>query len=235
LYNNSDYAVSLSKWIITDSNNNNPYTFPTNFQLNPNDYIVLLRKKSDFNNLVSNIDNTLGNFDFGLSSNGETIKLYNNLGTLIDTVKYGTNTPWPTECNGTGSTLILKNPNLDNNLPQNWTFSQGNGSPGIANFPIDIEEDNNNIPDKFILQQNYPNPFNNSTIIPFSLPETGKINLLIYNIQGELIDQTKETQYIPGHYSIHYLSNSKMSSGIYFYQLIVDNKPIKMKKMIYIK
>ncbi len=235
LYNNSDYAVSLSKWIITDSNNNNPYTFPTNFQLNSNDYIVLLRKKSDFNNLVSNIDNTLGNFDFGLSSNGETIKLYNNFGTLIDTVQYGTNTPWPTECNGTGSTLILKNPNLDNNLPQNWTFSQGNGSPGIANFPIDIEEDNNNIPDKFILQQNYPNPFNNSTIIPFSLPETGKINLLIYNIQGELIDQTKETQYIPGHYSIHYLSNSKMSSGIYFYQLIVDNKPIKMKKMIYIK
>ncbi|OGU37287.1 MAG: hypothetical protein A2068_12660 [Ignavibacteria bacterium GWB2_35_6b] len=68
------------------------------------------------------------------------------------------------------------------------------------------------------LSQNYPNPFNPVTYINFSIPESMKISIKVYDILGKfvttLIDQEKQA----GNYRI-YFDGSKFSSGVYIYKM----------------
>jgi hypothetical protein len=93
-------------------------------------------------------------------------------------------------------------------------------------------------PVSFILHQNYPNPFNPSTIISYSIPQSGYVSIKIFNVLGKelltLIDEFKEM----GRYNIEF-NASNMSSGIYYYQIQVlspNNKVYKdIKKMILLR
>ncbi len=49
------------------------------------------------------------------------------------------------------------------------------------------EQNNNAMPNKFMLHQNFPNPFNPLTTIEFDLPEMADISLIIYDINGREI------------------------------------------------
>ncbi len=49
----------------------------------------------------------------------------------------------------------------------------------------DVVEVNATGPLSFDLSQNYPNPFNPSTIIKYSIPESGNVKLSVYNLVGE--------------------------------------------------
>jgi len=89
------------------------------------------------------------------------------------------------------------------------------------------------IPDDFQLYQNYPNPFNGSTIIKFKVKETGKYNLVIYDVTGREIQKELSMDLIPGEYQYTF-QNDKISSGIYFYKLS-NNKRSLTKKMIIMK
>jgi hypothetical protein len=72
------------------------------------------------------------------------------------------------------------------------------------------------------LEQNYPNPFNPTTNIKFSLPNTGLVKLIVFDILGRevatLVNEIKSA----GNYSINF-DASGLSSGVYFYQLTTDN------------
>ncbi|MEA1986090.1 MAG: T9SS type A sorting domain-containing protein, partial [Candidatus Marinimicrobia bacterium] len=94
------------------------------------------------------------------------------------------------------------------------------------------------IPTQFSLSQNYPNPFNNSTVIHYELPEKAKVKLVIYDILGRkittLIDKDKKA----GIYDYQWQINRNLSSGIYFYKLIVNGEKTtyqQVKKMIFVK
>ncbi|MCK5052217.1 MAG: T9SS type A sorting domain-containing protein [Candidatus Cloacimonetes bacterium] len=86
--------------------------------------------------------------------------------------------------------------------------------------------------------RNYPNPFNPSTTISFELnfEEIDNIELLIYNLKGQKIQQYS---ILNGQSSITWNgtdSNDQLvSSGIYFYQLKVDGKPIAKKRCLLLK
>lgn len=86
----------------------------------------------------------------------------------------------------------------------------------------------------FQLFQNFPNPFNPETNITFSVDNTSNTKLIISNILGEqIILLNDELQ--PGVYNFKFnSSNYNLSSGVYFYSLISNNK-ILTKKMILIK
>jgi hypothetical protein len=78
-------------------------------------------------------------------------------------------------------------------------------------------------PTIFSLSQNYPNPFNSSTEIEFSLPESGPVSLVIYDIQGREVRRLLDGSLESGSHSVIWNGlndeSRPVSSGIYFYRL----------------
>jgi hypothetical protein len=94
-------------------------------------------------------------------------------------------------------------------------------------------------PALFSLSQNYPNPFNPSTKIKFTIPDFGFTTLKIYDVLGNEITILVNEEKQPGEYEVEFSvgsfgDGSKLSSGVYFYQLrsggfVKTNKMILMK------
>ena len=78
-------------------------------------------------------------------------------------------------------------------------------------------------PYKFELKPNYPNPFNPETNIPFTVNETQKVKLEIYNITGQLVKTVINGTFASGSYTAAWNAvdnnNNPVSSGIYFGRL----------------
>ena len=93
------------------------------------------------------------------------------------------------------------------------------------------------IPEEFILEQNYPNPFNPSTTIRFTLPQSGWISLKVFNTLGQEVSTLYEGEIEKGYRSI--LWNGKdmfgqdVTSGIYFYNIIVRNNSSSSSSLFY--
>jgi hypothetical protein len=90
----------------------------------------------------------------------------------------------------------------------------------------------------FKLYDNFPNPFNPETNISFSIGETTRVTLQIYNSLGEKILTIVDKSLTPGKYNYSWYGsdqNGKMvSSGIYYYRILAGNF-IETKKMLFIK
>lgn len=89
------------------------------------------------------------------------------------------------------------------------------------------------IPREYKLYQNYPNPFNPTTTINFDIPKEGKYVLRVFNILGEVVSVLSDKEFAAGRYNATF-DASNLSSGIYFYQLIGNEKNL-IKKMLLVK
>jgi hypothetical protein len=90
--------------------------------------------------------------------------------------------------------------------------------------------------DDFQLEQNYPNPFNPSTKIKYSVPNSGKsqvVSLKIYDMIGKEIATLINKEHTAGSYEVLW-NASGLSSGVYFYKLQAGEY-ITAKKMILMK
>ena len=56
------------------------------------------------------------------------MRLFDNTGSLVDTVRYDDDDPWPLSADGNGLTLELKHPTLDNALWESKSASEGYGT-----------------------------------------------------------------------------------------------------------
>lgn len=73
-------------------------------------------------------------------------------------------------------------------------------------------------PTKFALVGNYPNPFNPSTIIMYTLPEAARVTLTVFNVLGQKVQTADLGMQSPGKRQVTF-NASRLSSGVYFYQL----------------
>ena len=89
------------------------------------------------------------------------------------------------------------------------------------------------IPKDYELNQNYPNPFNPSTKIRYSIPQTCRVSINIYNILGETVTTLVDNEQAPGRYEVNF-NASNLASGIYFYRIKAGNY-IQAKKMMLLK
>ncbi|HEY6436739.1 MAG TPA: T9SS type A sorting domain-containing protein, partial [Ignavibacteriaceae bacterium] len=86
---------------------------------------------------------------------------------------------------------------------------------------------------KFSLSQNYPNPFNPSTRINYSVPFTSFIKIKLYDILGNEVATLVNEEKPAGVYEISF-DASRLSSGVYFYQLKADSF-VETRKMILLR
>ena len=100
-------------------------------------------------------------------------------------------------------------------------------------------EDTPIIPATYGLQQNYPNPFNPSTAISFALSAESDVEVIIFNVKGGKIksifnDHVYADQITSVIWDGNDANGKPVSSGVYFYKLITDNK-VYQKKMLLVK
>jgi len=74
----------------------------------------------------------------------------------------------------------------------------------------------------YSLSQNYPNPFNPSTKINYNVGEPGFVKLKVYNVLGVEVATLINEQKFAGNYTLDF-DASRLSSGVYFYSLSVNN------------
>jgi len=88
---------------------------------------------------------------------------------------------------------------------------------------------------EYKLHQNYPNPFNPGTTIEYDVLESGNLYLTIYNINGQEVVKLVDGEYRVGNLKhVAFWDASNLSSGIYFYEVRVND--FKMtKKMILVQ
>ncbi len=111
----------------------------------------------------------------------------------------------------------------------------GNRNPD----PDDDETDDWNINEySFKLYQNYPNPINQETSISFSIPINNFLELSIYNIKGQKINQLVNEFYSKGTHQIIWdgtdMSGKNVKNGIYLYRLETKGYS-ETKKMILLR
>jgi len=98
----------------------------------------------------------------------------------------------------------------------------------------EVPENESSEPHDFVIYQNFPNPFNSTTTINYSLPEKSKVNIKIYNINGQTVLQLIDAVQPRGRYTLtwqgHNNQGEEVTSGIYFYIFQVKNRKI-VKKM----
>ncbi len=128
-----------------------------------------------------------------------------------------------------------------------WQCHTG-GNLNFMGYPlrstkIEFEWLNNNIKDSFIenkykLFQNYPNPFNPVTTLRYDLPEYGFVNIIIYDLLGNVINQLVNEVQNSGYKSIQWNANNNqghpVSAGVYLYSIEAGDIR-QTKKMILLK
>lgn len=94
----------------------------------------------------------------------------------------------------------------------NWITSIWGNPTDIKNKKKD-ELDYN-----YSLDQNYPNPFNPETTISFKLQAASQVSLKVYDVLGREINTLVNEEKAASRYEVKF-DGSKLTSGVYFYQL----------------
>ncbi len=129
--------------------------------------------------------------------------------------------------------------------PGNVTFAYSvfgrTGSPKVAvseDTTSSTESALGNIPPTFSLSPNSPNPFNPVTQIRFGLPRGERVQVDIYNIQGQRVRRLVDAGYPAGYHEMQWDSKDDagrvVSSGVYFCHLTAGGFT-QTRKMLLLK
>jgi photosystem II stability/assembly factor-like uncharacterized protein len=121
---------------------------------------------------------------------------------------------------------------MDGNI---YSFSKSIPISGEG-YPSDVEGEDVFL-DEYILEQNYPNPFNPSTSIKYAISSRQFVALKVFDVLGNEIAVLVNEEKSSGSYEVNFSATggaSKLSSGVYYYQLRAGEY-VESKKMIYLK
>jgi hypothetical protein len=183
IYNAGNSTVNLRDWKVSDSGPENAFVFQSDLILTPGMYLVVCRDLATFRSYNTRVKNTTGDMEFGLSSSGDEVNLYDPEGRLADFVRYDVVSPWPQNVPEGGS-IELSDPYSDNNNGSNWKAS-AKGTPGSNNTGYAGE---NTIPKISETRfSSFPNPFRDYSTFQVQIAEQGRYRLDIYNMLGRMV------------------------------------------------
>lgn len=94
-------------------------------------------------------------------------------------------------------------------------------------------DDQNKVPDGFVLRQNFPNPFNGFTRICYELNTKQNVQIIIYDNLGCKIATLMNEETPAGKHHIDFNSGN-LASGTYFYRICCGDYALT-KPMVYLK
>jgi len=105
----------------------------------------------------------------------------------------------------------------------------------ISNFMVanSHEEIEVTLPKQFGLSPAFPNPFNPTTTLDVTLLVSGNMNVVVYNIEGKLVDTLASGFHIANTYSLVWKAED-VPSGIYFIQ-VESNGLLSTQKIMLVK
>lgn len=170
--------------------------------------------------LAAGLDPVYGAFPANVYVFDYFSKLTNSNGYLLPQYAVGPNDPHPNAAATALVAPLLVNEVFDHSIAYEQVFG--------------IKKIGENVPDKYSLNQNYPNPFNPATKIRYSISITANVKLIIFNITGKEIIKLVNQRQIAGIYEVDF-TGEKISSGVYYYSLFINDRLIDSKKMILVK
>ncbi len=225
LYNAGSKEVNLKGWsIIDEDTSHTEFVIDEDYLIKPDEYIILTRESAEFEKFINISNKIFGDLDFGIGGN-DIIRLIDSEGVTHDSVNYDNDIPWPDNADGTGFTIELINPILDNNIGSNWKVSEFElGSAGRINSSYDstITSINSNyiINELNIVQ-------NNRTINIESKELVDKIEL--FDLSGnELFRKTNSSL----NFNKFTIDLDNYSRGVYFLIVYTDSRINRLKILL---
>jgi len=91
------------------------------------------------------------------------------------------------------------------------------------------------LPLEFFLSQNYPNPFKEKTIIKYCVAYKTRVQITVYNIEGEVIEKLIDEEKKSGTYEVVFQSavgSRQAASGSYYYCLEAGDYKSEKKMLL---
>lgn len=142
IYNSGTAALDLSGWTVRDSKIYNSYVIPNGTTLAVGQYLVLVSDVTKFQTVHPAVTNYIGPLGFNLSSGGEEINFFDQVGTLKYSMTFDDEAPFPLLADGYGPTLELNSCNDNPSSGSSWYAGCKLGSPGNAYVPCPCQNVN---------------------------------------------------------------------------------------------
>ncbi|KXK41975.1 MAG: spore coat protein CotH [Bacteroidetes bacterium OLB11] len=207
LHNKTGIPMSLDGWSIRDGSNNNVFYFPSGTSIAPNGYLVAYSNQTKFTSQFPTLNNIVGPIGFGLSSDGDVVRVFDNTGKLRFSVCYKSSAPWPTTPNGGGYTLENGAYNGNQNASTTWFEGCLGGSPGMLFSPCAPTEVIDLSTQQYITI--YPNPASNELHIESNI---SLAKYTIFNNMGQIVQKGNCLQ--------NQIDISSLMNGLYYIQFV---------------
>jgi len=216
LFNGSAKAMDVSGWTLKDDDDDHAFRLPAETVLPAGGYLVLCNSVTAFTAAYGSVPAlVVGDVDFGFGTPSDQVRLFDASGALVDSVEYSTTSPWPSDANGTGKSIELLHPDLDNTLGVNWRSSVDSGTPGAPNGTGTAV---GNIVERvpFTLSC-FPNPVAAGADVSVycEISEPGRIVFSITDVSGKHVSTLPQSEYNVGEHHIR-LSTRGLAPGQYF-------------------
>ena len=132
LHNRGAIAVDLSGWRFTDGPN---FTIPPGTIIPAGGYLVCAANAARLRAVHGDIP-VVGDFEGRLANRGELVRLVDAHDNLVDAVDYSFGGDWPERAHGSGSSLELVHPDLDNRLPSAWRDSNESNKAPFKSYTV---------------------------------------------------------------------------------------------------
>ena len=129
---------------------------------------------------------------------------------------------------GSTTTLIVVSPTEDMLFEANGDFTVEEAVAATTDGYINT---NVNIPDAITLGAAYPNPFNPSTSFELNVNQAGNISVMIYNVNGQIVDVLHQGYKDAGVHSMT-LNGQNLSSGMYIVKATSADVTVSQKVML---
>jgi hypothetical protein len=177
--------------------------------LNAGEMVVIATNSSALQSAFPQLSGVLGDLDFGFSSNGDAIRLYDETGKEQFGMHYQTTFPWLQEPNGFGYTMELVDSTGVFSSFENWFAGCLHGSPGSyfsSCITTQVQET-----DLFESAVVFPNPTNHELFVQFLNLETDVQWIQVADLSGRRV--SLPFQRLNG--SLVVADVSQLSSGVY--------------------